>query len=129
MLPVVTKTVLSALARETSDVFRNPRILPDNCIRNRFARFALPQDRRLPLIGDADCGQIRSAQPALLQRLGDHFFRAPLDFQRIVLHPARLRENLFVLFLRYGGDTRRLVKHHESRARCALINCSNVIFH
>src|SRR5216684_2404498 len=50
---------------------------------------ALAEDGGLPLIGDADRGQIRSAQPALLERFCDHFFRAAQDFQRIMLHPAR----------------------------------------
>jgi hypothetical protein len=48
---------------------------------------------------------------------------------RVVFHPARLRKNLLVLFLRHGGDARGPVKHHESRARGALINCSDVVFH
>jgi hypothetical protein len=34
-----------------------------------------------------------------------------------------------MLFLRHRRDTRGLVKHHESRARRALIDCSNVVFH
>ncbi len=120
--------VLTAVAGETRDIFRYPRVLPNDGIRNRFARFALPEDGSLPLIGDADRGQIRSTQSAQLQRFSNHFFRAPQDFQWIVLHPARPRENLFVLFLRYGNNARGLVKDHESRAGRTLVNCSNVVF-
>ena len=32
-------------------------------------------------------------------------------------------------FAAVGGDTRGLVKHHESRARRALIDRPNVVFH
>ena len=120
---------MPALAGKARDIFRNPRVLPNNRIGNRLAGFALPQDRGFPLIGDADRGQIRSAQPALLQRVCNHFFRTALDFQGIMFHPTWLRKNLFVLFLRHGRDTRRLIKHHESRAGRALVDCSNVVFH
>src|SRR5260370_40804030 len=46
-----------------------------------------------------------------------------------MLHPAGLRKNLFVLFLRDGNDARGLIEHHESRARRPLIDCGNVVFH
>src|SRR5207237_6734088 len=91
------EAVLPALAGKARDIFRNPRVLPNNRIGNRLARFALPQDRGFPLIGDADRGQIRSAQPSLLQSRGNHFFRAPLDFQGIMFHPTWLWEDLLVL--------------------------------
>ena len=56
-----TEAVLPALAGEARDIFGNPRVLPNNRIRNRLAGLALPKDGGLPLIGDADGGQIRSA--------------------------------------------------------------------
>ena len=124
-----TEAALPAFPGEELDIFRNPRVLPNNRIGNRLAGFALPQDGGLPLIRDADRRQIRSAQPALLERPGNYLFCAPLNFQRIVLHPTRLWENLFVLPLGYSGDTPGLVKYHESRARRALIDCSNIVFH
>src|SRR6267142_2133403 len=73
------EAILPALAGEARDI-----------VRNRLAGLALPQDGGLPLIGDADRGQIGSAQPALLERVRNHFFRAAQDFQRIMLHPTRL---------------------------------------
>src|SRR6266852_6275609 len=115
------EAVLPAFTGEARDVFLNPCVLPNDGIRHWFAGLALPEDCGLPLIGNADGGQIRSAQPALLERFSDHFFRAAQDFQRVMLHPARLWEYLLVLFLRYRSYPRRLVKHHESRARRSLI--------
>ena len=55
------EAVLPTLAGEARDIFGNPRVLPNNRIRNRLAGLALPKDGGLPLIGDADGGQIRSA--------------------------------------------------------------------
>src|SRR6266700_7908053 len=84
------EAVLPALAGEARDIFRNPRVLPNNCICKRPAGLALPKDGGLPLIGDAACREIRSAQAALLERVRNHFFRTSQDFQRIMLHPTRL---------------------------------------
>jgi hypothetical protein len=60
--------------------------------------------------------------------LGDNFFGPAQDFQRVVLDPAWLRIDLPVFFLSDGNDARVLVKHHEARAGCALIDGSDVIF-
>ena len=45
-----------------------------------------------------------------------------------MLDPAWLRIDLPVFFLSDGNDARVLVKHHEARAGCALIDGSDVIF-
>src|SRR5260370_21407182 len=45
---------LSAFAGEARDIFSNSRVLPNNRIRNRLSGLALPAQRGLPLIGDAD---------------------------------------------------------------------------
>src|SRR5207302_9611273 len=58
---LLPEALLSAFAGEAHDIFRNSRVLPNNRIGNRLAGLALPQDGGLPLIGDADRGQIRSA--------------------------------------------------------------------
>src|ERR1700693_4294395 len=58
---LLPEAILAALPGEARDVFRNSRVLPNHRISNRLAGLALPKDGGLPLIGDADCGQIRSA--------------------------------------------------------------------
>jgi hypothetical protein len=60
--------------------------------------------------------------------LGNNFFGPAQDFQQVVLDPAWLRIDLPVFFLSDGNDARVLVKHHEARAGCALIDGSDVIF-
>jgi hypothetical protein len=60
--------------------------------------------------------------------LGDNFFGPAQDFERVVLDPAWLRIDLPVFFRSDGNDPRVLVKHHEPRAGCALIDGSGVIF-
>jgi hypothetical protein len=65
----------------------------------------------------------------LIERLGDHFLCAAHDFQRVVLHPSRARENLFMLFLRNGNDARRFVEHHEPRASSALVYRTYIALH
>src|SRR6266851_7492879 len=44
------EAVLPATAGEARHIFGNPRVLPNNRIRNRLAALALPKDGGLPLI-------------------------------------------------------------------------------
>src|SRR5260370_4481037 len=55
------EAALPALPCEARDIFRDPRVLPNNRIRNRLAGLALPDDGGLSLVGDADPCEIRSA--------------------------------------------------------------------
>ena len=48
---------------------RRPAALPDNGVAYRLARFPVPQNGGFPLIGDADGGDIRGRQFALLKGL------------------------------------------------------------
>jgi hypothetical protein len=91
-----------------------PSILPDDRRRDRRAGRAFPDQRRLPLIGDADRGQIpgRGARP--LQGVARaRELRRP-DFAGVVLDPARLRKMLPKLLLRGGHRTARPVEHDRA---------------
>ncbi len=123
------KTILSTVLCKMSDVFRNTRVLPNDRVGDRLARAAFPHHGSLALIGYANRGQVRSTQSSLFERFADHFFRAAHDFQRVVFHPSRTRENLLVLLLRDGNHARRFIKHHKARTSCALIDRSDVILH
>src|SRR5205085_5473804 len=50
---------------------------------------------------------------SLRQRVADHFFGAPQNLQRIVLHPARLWVDLLMFFLRDRKSTRLNSSHSQ----------------
>src|ERR1700719_4100733 len=70
-----TKAVLPALLSKLRYLIPDPRVLPDNCIRNRPSGFPLPHNRGFTLIGDANCRQISGLQSALLQSFADDLVR------------------------------------------------------
>src|SRR5207247_8166943 len=72
---------------------------------------------------------VASAKAALLHRLSDHVLSTPRYFLGIVLHPSRLRINLFMLFLCCGYGPAGAIEDGEARAGGALINCSDVTGH
>ena len=63
------------------------------------------------------------------QRAGDRLVRARGDLQRIVLDPARPRQNLIVFDLMPGDLLPSSIEHHEPRARRALIERADVLSH
>src|SRR4029450_13347356 len=68
--------------------------LPDNGIVNRQTGAAVPDDGRLALIGDADCSDPAGFYSAAFEG-GSSAFKLRLpDRFRVVLDPARLREDL-----------------------------------
>src|SRR5438552_3810726 len=123
------KPVLATLRTEMRNVRADARVLPYDCVHYRLARRLFPDDGCLTLIRNADRCQIVRCQLSFSQCFGHYFSRSLPDLFGIVLHPAWLRENLFVLLLRDTYDAPRLVEHDEARARCALIDCPEIIFH
>ncbi len=55
-------------ARSSSQMRRRPPVLPDDRVGDRPAGRAIPQHRRLALIGDADRGDVRARDPGLGER-------------------------------------------------------------
>src|SRR5262249_37321815 len=84
---------------------------------------------RLALVGDAERGQVGGAQPALVHRGPDDRRRTLPDLQRVVLHPAGLRENLLVLELVAAHLVATVVEDHESRAGGALVHRTDEVSH
>jgi hypothetical protein len=63
-------------------------------------RGAVPDDRGLALVGDADRGDVFRLQPGLFQRLAANRDRRGPDVLGLVLDPARGREMLREFLLR-----------------------------
>ncbi len=68
------------------------------------ARAAIPEQRRLALIRDADRGEVAGVQTLARERAADHVLRVAPDLERVVLDPAGLRVDLRVLLLRARDD-------------------------
>ena len=69
-------------------------VLPDDGIADRLSGRAVPDQRGLALIGDADRGDVARVEPGLVQRLARGGELAFPDLDRVVLDPARLRIDL-----------------------------------
>src|SRR5207253_496916 len=70
---------------------RGAPVLPDDGVVDRLAALAVPEERGLALVGDADRHQILQGEVFFPQRLARHVALRPEQIQRIVLDPARLR--------------------------------------
>src|SRR4029450_8219365 len=79
---------------------------------------------RAPARREVACGY-----PGLLQSPRDDLVHALDDLHRIVLDPAGLREDLFVLLLIDADDGARMIEDHEPRARGSLVDGAYVVRH
>src|SRR6478609_3567580 len=92
---------------------------------DRLTGFAIPHERRLPLIRDSDRRDVCCFQPCLRQRLaGGSQLRLP-DLIRIVLDPTRLRKDLSKLLLRDRTNRPVVIENDRARTRSALIEGEN----
>ena len=97
-----------ALALERGAERRRTPVLPYDGIGEGLPRRAIPDDRGLALIGDANGGN--GLRAGLVQhRAADLEHGAP-DFLRIVLHLPRRREDLSERHARRGVRTARVVE-------------------
>src|SRR5215831_8326730 len=80
---------LRALRPERFAERRRPSILPYDGAMYRLAGGAVPQDRRLALVGDAERGDLARLHTRAPARLPQHAERDPPDLLRIVLDPSR----------------------------------------
>jgi len=96
-------------------------ILPDDGVVDRFAGLAVPDNRRLSLVGNADSGDVRRAHPRSTECFGGRpDLRGP-NLVGVMFDPARIGINLFKLFLRNGLDLSALGEENGPRTRRALI--------
>ena len=105
---------------------RGPPVLPDDRIVDRLARYAIPDDCRLALVGDADAGNILGAGAGLRHRFPHGCDDSRPDVLGIVLDPSWRRIDLPQLLLR-GGDRGELCIEHDGACRGgALIDSDEV---
>ena len=88
--------------------------------------FAIPDDRRLALVGDADAGDVEPRQVGFGDGLGRHGRLGVPDFRSVVFDPPRPGEELFERLLRRGDHFALVVDDDGSRGRGALIQCEDV---
>lgn len=89
---------------------RCPAALPNDGVAHRLTGVFIPHNGRFPLVGDANGGNVCGAGTNTGKRLPGNGQLSFKNFIRIVLHPARLWENLGKFLLRHGADIPRLVK-------------------
>src|SRR4029453_11357299 len=93
---------------------------------DRVAGLAIPDDRRFPLIGDADRGNIPRAKVAAAEGFGrDRNLRCP-DFAGVVLDPARLRKDLLKLLLADRDNGPVVIEHDGAGAGGPLVQRGTV---
>src|SRR5690606_8282264 len=103
--------------------------LPDDRAVDRLAAAAIPHDRRLALVRDADRGHVGGGRARLGQRLARRAQLAVPDLRGIVLDPAGLREVLRELVLRDRGDPAVALEEQRARGGRALVEGEQVAAH
>ncbi len=107
-------------------VLRGAAVLPDDGVVDRPAGRALPDDRGLALVGDADGGHILGREPGLGHGVAHRRDDARPDLLRIVLDPAGLRIDLPQLLLGARDRRERAIEHDGARRGRALIDGDDV---
>src|SRR5207245_2614007 len=113
--------VLETLVDQLLADLAGPGVLPDDRVEDRLAGRLLPDDRGLALVGDADRGQVRGADAALLERALRHSLGLLPDLHGVVLHQARRRIDLLVLGVVRAHHRPLVAEDHEARTCGALV--------
>ena len=96
-------------------------------MRDGFAGLFIPDYRGLALVGDADGGNVLRGDRELVHGRAGNFLGNFPDFVGIMLHPARLWENLTELLVGNGADVAGMVKQNAAGTRRPLVQCHNVL--
>lgn len=121
------EAVLAVRAAQLRAQLRRTGVLPDDRMVHRPAGGPVPQDRGLPLVGDAQRTELIRAQPRLRERARHHRLHLRPDLGCVMLHPARLGEDLPVLTLVDGDDRPAVVEDDAAARRGALIDRGYVL--
>ena len=102
-------------------------VLPDDGVVDRLAGAAVPHDRGLALVGDADAGQRLGVELRLGERAAADLDRGRPDLLGVVLDPARLGEDLRQFLLRRRHRPARGIEHDGAGAGGALVDGEDVL--
>ncbi len=123
---LLAETVLPVRAAQFVAERGRPGVLPDDRVVHGFAGGAVPEQRRLALVGDAQGAELVGAQSGLGERARHHGLHLGPDLGGVVLHPAGPGEDLAVLAL-VDGDDRAVTVEDDATARCrALVDRGDV---
>ena len=104
------KAFRQPLCLQLVTVFTGAAALPDDGPADGLTGFPVPDNGCLPLVGDADGGDIGSGSADVFHGLPGHLQLSRPDFIRVVLHPPRLGEILGELLLGHGADLARFIE-------------------
>jgi hypothetical protein len=104
---------------------RGASVLPNDRVGDRAPRGPLPQHGRFALVGDADRADILRGKPGSAERPGGDVALGMPDFQRVVLHPARLRVDLAEFLLGASEDPPVPAEGDGAGARGPLVEGEN----
>ena len=100
---------------------RSPPVLPHDRVIDRLPRLAVPHNRRLALVGDADAGHIARPELQLAQRLNRRAQLRSENVERIVLDPSRLGKDLREFMLRLRRNVSLRIEENRPRTGGALV--------
>ena len=120
---------LQAFRRQLVHEVRRAAALPDDGVVDGTAGVPVPQHGGLPLVGNADGGEV----PGIHAGLGHHLHHDRVlggpDLHGVVLHPALPGVILGEFLLRDGQDVLCPVKEDGPGTGSALIQGQNVVAH
>ena len=96
---------------------------------DRLSGILIPDDRCLTLVRDTDGRDIRRGGTDHIHCLYGNPQHTCPDLVRIVLYPARLREVLGKLSLRYAAHLTFFVEQDTSVAGCPRVECHYILCH
>src|SRR5207244_1682513 len=101
-------------------------VLPVERVVHWPPRAAIPEDRRLALVGDPERAEIGRREVGLRESVGDHGQDIAPDLIWIVLDPARQRVVVTVLLLGDRNDAGAVVEDEASGRRRSLVDRDHV---
>ena len=119
--------VLADVAAQLAHQRGRAHVLPVDRVVNRRAGLALPDERRLALVGDAEGHEVRGGQLRVVQRALHDLLDVAPDLLGVLLDPPRTREHLLVLLLGDRHDAGRAVEHDAARGRGPLVDRRHVL--
>jgi len=111
------------------DAVRRSAVLPHECVVDRSPRLAVPDDRRLALVRDPDRVELVRLQPRIGEPVKDDLLGVLPDLDGVVLDPARVGVDLFVLFVRVRDDLPAVVEHHKASSGRPLVYRTDILCH